>query len=71
VGRVADDTSSSDHETHSDENKSPTHSSHAEDLDGGETMDLDEDTDLNGQDPHHLHDIFTAEVCLDFNRCSH
>ncbi|KAF8491797.1 hypothetical protein F5888DRAFT_1637348 [Russula emetica] len=61
VGRVADDTSSSDHETHSDENKSPTHSSHAEDLDGGETMDLDEDTDLNGQDPHHLRDIFTAE----------
>jgi hypothetical protein len=69
AGRIVDDSSNSDHEAHSDENNSPT--LHAKDLDGGETMDLDEDTDLNGQDSRHLHVIFEAEVCLDFDWCNH
>ena len=40
----------SDHEGHN-KNDLPTHSlPHAEDSDGGENIDLDEDTDLHGQD---------------------
>ena len=62
-----DDSSSSDHRAHSDEKTSPTCSLHAEDLDGGETMDLNEDTDLNGQDSHHLRNTFETEVCFEFH----
>ena len=58
--------SSSDDEVDSDENNSPSHSSRAEGLDGGETMDLDEDTDLNGQDSRRLCKTFQAEVCFAF-----
>jgi hypothetical protein len=66
--RIADDSSqaSSDHEGHSDEINSLTHSLHGVDSDGGEVMDLDEDTDLNGQDSRHLVNVFQAEVCLEF-----
>ena len=68
-----DDNSSSDYEFDSDEINLPCHSSRAEDLDGGETMDLDEDTDLNGQDSCRLCRTFEAEVCFEFffNWCSH
>ena len=54
-------------------NKSPSHSLYAEDPDGGETMDADEDTDLNGQDSHHLSKTFEAEVCFEcfFSKCNH
>jgi hypothetical protein len=62
--RVADDNSSSDDD--SDENSSSTHSKHTEVSDGGEVIDLDEDTDLNGHDSRHLLDVFQAEVCLGF-----
>jgi len=31
-------------------------------LDGGDPIDLNEDTDPNGQDLRHLHDLFQAEV---------
>jgi hypothetical protein len=56
--------SDSDHDSEgdSDESKSSTCSLRAKDLDGGEVMDLDEDTDLNGQDSRQLRDVFQAEV---------
>jgi hypothetical protein len=60
--RTVDDISSSDHAEGSDENDSPTHSLRAENSDGGEVMDLNEDTDLNGQDSRHLVNVFQAEV---------
>ena len=56
----------SDHEGHN-KNDSPTRSlPHAEDSDGGENIDLDEDTDLHGQDSRRLRDTFQAEVYLEF-----
>jgi len=44
---IEDDSFSNDHESHSNESLS-THSSHAGHSDGGESIDLNEDTDLNG-----------------------
>lgn len=61
-----DDSSGSDHEITSDENSSPTRRSHEKHSDGGESIDLNEDTDLNGQDSRGLRKILKSEVCLEF-----
>src|SRR6267154_3156449 len=59
---TTDDSSSSNPESNGDESNLSTHSLHAGHSDGGEVIDLDEDTDLNGQDSHRLLNVFQAEV---------
>ena len=60
------DTSSSDNDGNGDKGRSPAHTLNKENSDGGEIMDRNEDTDLDGRDSRHLLDVFQAEVCLVF-----